>query len=385
MNHEESTILLKSCLSTAKKSAKANPTSQKIYLRNVEVLKNIKPATIQTQESNNFPSNAFNTNERCMYANNQLMQHPNENICIDSGDSICCDSLDMSNCNDQQMESDYFRNKLFVRDVNNMNKQNDHIQHSFGNVNGYLIDPSATPNMLQHRNISPQSSNAHGSMPSFDFRYPMDFEKHNVVMSSLADNVYTSHVNERPLVWKEPQNYKHSDSLEPFSHSSVNIDTSLPLQHDIFGHTPYVVSDNDSLSIASTDYDTGCVPNTPSPGVPATTTVTDERKKIFIKNIDILKEPIISTTPAASANIRKSTLHLRTVDEVNLMLINEVHKIFIFIDEKQIHIVSANSRHSICSYPAYRYTTMLTTTARPFATIKITAIIRLRCLPTLNM
>lgn len=55
----------------------------------------------------------------------------------------------------------------------------------------------------------------------------------------------------------------------------------------------------------------------------------NEKKKIFIKNIDILKEPLITPTnqslsAAESTSGRKHMLHLRTVDEVNLMLSNKV-------------------------------------------------------------
>lgn len=53
----------------------------------------------------------------------------------------------------------------------------------------------------------------------------------------------------------------------------------------------------------------------------------NEKKKIFIKNIDILKEPLITPTTSLSAESpsgRKHMLHLRTVDEVNLMLSNKV-------------------------------------------------------------
>lgn len=64
--------------------------------------------------------------------------------------------------------------------------------------------------------------------------------------------------------------------------------------------------------------------HTPSP--PVVSVCQNEKKKIYIKNIDILKEPLIK--PAQIANVgdpcfRKNTLHLRTVDEVNL-LINRV-------------------------------------------------------------
>lgn len=71
-------------------------------------------------------------------------------------------------------------------------------------------------------------------------------------------------------------------------------------------------------------------------------TCQNERKKIFIKNIDILKEPLmprpsmatasnVNETPTTTASSstsstsgRKHMLHLRTVDEVNLMLSNKV-------------------------------------------------------------
>lgn len=56
----------------------------------------------------------------------------------------------------------------------------------------------------------------------------------------------------------------------------------------------------------------------PLPSVPL-----NERKKIYIKNIDILKEPLIKpaqTVSLTDPNCRKNTLHLRTVDEVNLLI-----------------------------------------------------------------
>lgn len=59
---------------------------------------------------------------------------------------------------------------------------------------------------------------------------------------------------------------------------------------------------------------------------PLPSTPLNERKKIYIKNIDILKEPLIKPTQTVSltdTNCRKNTLHLRTVDEVNLL----IHKV----------------------------------------------------------
>lgn len=58
---------------------------------------------------------------------------------------------------------------------------------------------------------------------------------------------------------------------------------------------------------------------------PLSTVPLNERKKIYIKNIDILKEPLIKPTTSQTvslndSNCRKNTLHLRTVDEVNLLI-----------------------------------------------------------------
>lgn len=60
---------------------------------------------------------------------------------------------------------------------------------------------------------------------------------------------------------------------------------------------------------------------------PLPSTPLNERKKIYIKNIDILKEPLIKpqTVSSTDSNCRKNTLHLRTVDEVNLL----IHKVII--------------------------------------------------------
>lgn len=68
-----------------------------------------------------------------------------------------------------------------------------------------------------------------------------------------------------------------------------------------------------------------CQTPTVSP-LPSISSCQNERKKIYIKNIDILKEPLIKPTKALTmpdSSCRKNTLHLRTVDEVNL-LINKV-------------------------------------------------------------
>lgn len=79
----------------------------------------------------------------------------------------------------------------------------------------------------------------------------------------------------------------------------------------------------------------------------------NEKKKIFIKNIDILKEPLITPATsmcAESTSGRKHMLHLRTVDEVNLMLSNKVRRchrrrtpFFIFI---RISLQVQNEGHS---------------------------------------
>lgn len=85
------------------------------------------------------------------------------------------------------------------------------------------------------------------------------------------------------------------------------------------------ISENQSVG-----HSTSPMPLTTSSTTSATTfngVCQNEKKKIFIKNIDILKEPLITpatSLSADSASGRKHMLHLRTVDEVNLMLSNKV-------------------------------------------------------------
>lgn len=72
--------------------------------------------------------------------------------------------------------------------------------------------------------------------------------------------------------------------------------------------------------------------------LPSISLCQNEKKKIYIKNIDILKEPLIKPSKSINlpdSNYRKNTLHLRTVDEVNL-LINKVS--FISIEISAIYL-----------------------------------------------
>lgn len=77
----------------------------------------------------------------------------------------------------------------------------------------------------------------------------------------------------------------------------------------------------------STSHSTSPMPIISTPATSFSGVCHNEKKKIFIKNIDILKEPLITPTSAFKAsespNNRKH-IHLRTVDEVNLMLSNKV-------------------------------------------------------------
>lgn len=100
-----------------------------------------------------------------------------------------------------------------------------------------------------------------------------------------------------------------------------------------FNHTPFTFQPSQSQPSTSTSQFLNSTTQIPN---------TNQHKKIYIKNIDILKEPTSfhpdpSFTPSPvlcppppsvpAAEVRRSTLHLRTVDELNLMNINEVQNL----------------------------------------------------------
>lgn len=323
MNHDDTIIVLQSCLTTPKKPSKAG--EQKIYLKDVEVLKNPNPNTTSTSiavpEDGNFETNSFSS-DSCLYSNGieQEQQH-DDNICIDLDDSDGNCNVNTGNIvNDRPPTTEYFCNKIFVRNVDNLNNQNENGQCSYVGVNSFMLGnghsnaSSMQPNILNHNNII-QSHTSQGSLPTFDFGFPNSFEEHNAGLASM-------HYDYNGCNEPYPTNlYEHGTLVNP-----VNINTILTSigKEDNFEYLRQY-PDNDTISIASNELDTGYITTTPSPGLSSSAApiIRDERKKVFIKNIDILKKPII-TTPSTLSNNRKSTLHLRTVDEVNLMLINKV-------------------------------------------------------------
>lgn len=325
MNHDDSIIVLQSCLTQPKKPPKGINGEQKIYLKDVEVLKNPNPNTTTivalAPEDGHFETNSFSS-DSCLYSNGiETEQQHDINTCIDLDDSDGnCNVITGNNVNERpQPATEYFCNKIFVRNVDNLNNQNENGQCNYVGVNSFMLgnghSSTATmqSNILTHNNII-QSHNSQGSLPTFDFGFPNSFEDHNAGLASM-------HYDYGCIEPYSTNSYEHGTHLNP-----VNINTIL---------TPIGKEDNfeylrqypdDTISVASNEFDTGYITTTPSPGLSTTPIIRDERKKVFIKNIDILKKPII-TTPSPLSNNRKSTLHLRTVDEVNLMLINKVRNL----------------------------------------------------------
>lgn len=117
-------------------------------------------------------------------------------------------------------------------------------------------------------------------------------------------------------------------SVRPDSGSSVKFVDSIS------GHNDWQIGTNSNFdsfaqTTASWDYQAPKHNETisctfPSP-IPPIGICQNERKKIYIKNIDILKEPLI-LTPGASSSSGRKHIHLRTVDEVNLMFSNRVSR-----------------------------------------------------------
>lgn len=84
------------------------------------------------------------------------------------------------------------------------------------------------------------------------------------------------------------------------------------------------VNDNfTSFTSSATNWEYPTPRQTETYPIPSFNPCQNEKKKIYIRNIDILKEPLI-LTPGATTSSGRKQIHLRTVDEVNLMLSNRV-------------------------------------------------------------
>lgn len=109
---------------------------------------------------------------------------------------------------------------------------------------------------------------------------------------------------------KFSENFLNTDNIWPNTSSTVATTTS---DFTVYQSTHMNLNQLPSIRMLPSDSSIASL----------VTPTVQEKKKIYIKNIDILKEPLIKpvqTISLTDPNCRKNTLHLRTVDEVNLLI-----------------------------------------------------------------
>lgn len=164
----------------------------------------------------------------------------------------------------------------------------------------------------------------------------------------------------------------NSPANRPDSGSSVKFSENFMSTENIWPQTNIVTTSSDTNFSYQSHHMNQCqqsnmkiatnLNQTPSVS-PLPTVPLNERKKIYIKNIDILKEPLIKpiqTVSLTDSNCRKNTLHLRTVDEVNLLIdtvctvFGSTHLLHVFISsvvDKLIFVIFRRTIHPTTVLP----------------------------------
>lgn len=295
MSRSEISQLLESLF--AKKNVNKSPTSnekaetvtnlpiekgaekQKIYLKNVEVLQNPR----------------FNSCEFGVQNTPPTILSPSET------QSECSSSLtDEITNTDASIIDELNYNRMSVRPSFNQLDNNCLYQHITN------IEPSPFPMVSTSQSLRNDCLNMNDNHE----RMPMNAIS-PIEMASIDDSQANRPDSGSSVKFSE--NFMNSESIWPTSTvTTSNVDFSFQT-HMNLNHLPSIkIASNSNVNLNQTPL------MSPLPSVPV-----EERKKIYIKNIDILKEPLIKPTQTVSltdSNCRKNTLHLRTVDEVNLLI-----------------------------------------------------------------
>ncbi len=291
----------------------ATPIKQKIYLKNLSIL---KAPEFRTDESNGNGSELFNN----FNDTNHHTKDYDQNMPVELYDDVPDDFInliddELHDQNDEFMESsghNDFQSKIFVKDVNNLKNPSYTTSHQFlfDGVQDFrtetqqinLIDtPPPIPESTIQTNFQNQnfSTNYDNSMNEIQpKKKPCKIFIKNVDILPKPILLQTSGNN---FISTSPQPLYSGNYIIPFGKQTQSTYVRNPIDSSFFCSPDKSMNENDRLVVPS------------------------QQKKIFIKNIDILKETI-TTAPVA----KKSMLHLRTVDDINLMNVNEVSVVPIY-------------------------------------------------------
>lgn len=251
---------------------------QKIYLKNVEVLQNPR----------------FNSCEYGVQNTPPTILSPSET------QSECSSNLtDEITNTDTSIIDELNYNRMPVRSSFNQLDNNCLYQHITN------IEPSPFPMVTSSQTLRNDCLNMNENLESM----PMN------AISPIIATIDDSQAN-RPdsgSSVKYSENFMNTESIWPTNTVTTSAGEFSFQTHMNLNQLPSIkIASNSNLNINQAPI------VSPLPSVPVT-----EKKKIYIKNIDILKEPLIKPTQTVrltDSNCRKNTLHLRTVDEVNLLI-----------------------------------------------------------------
>lgn len=327
----------------------ATPIKQKIYLKNLSIL---KAPEFRTDESNCSGSDVYNS----FNDTNHFAKECDQNMPVELYDDVPDDFINLidDELNDEQNDDliencapNDFQSKIFVKDVNNLKNPN----YSTGGGHQFLFDgdqdyrsevqqidtpPPITQQPIetnyQNQNFSSNFENSAkciGEMQPKKKPCKIFIKNVDILPKPIILQTNGNHFNTSP----QPQSLYSGNYILPFGGKQ----TSNTFARNSIDSSLFSSSDKSSTSEHRI-------------------TVPSQQKKIFIKNIDILKE----TAPVA----KKSMLHLRTVDDINLMNVNEVSCIrklnevnFFFNTKPLTHVGSVRERKNAFSTFLHAMTT----------------------------
>lgn len=279
---------------SAEKTVAKRSEKQKIYLKNVEVLQNPK-----------FTARQFGIVQDTLNPRN-LSSIENRSSTNLANDILNSDNTNISELNFSRIS---VHNNSFNQLTNECLFQEANIEST---PTFSFISPS----------LSPQTT----------CNLSLNDGRDHIILDAISPAISTTPVDDSNVYRPDSSNsIKFSENLlntettwTPITSSSSNDGNSNFITYQSQVNLNLLSNDNTSTNINPTP--------TVSPLSTVSSSYQNEKKKIFIKNIDILKEPLIKpvqTVTLTDSNCRKNTLHLRTVDEVNL-LINKVSVLFLF-------------------------------------------------------
>lgn len=283
----------------------ATPIKQKIYLKNLSILKAPEFRT----EGDSSGSELYNNFSEV----NHYAKECDQNMSGELYDDVPDDFInliddELNEQSDDLMENcapNDFQSKIFVKDVNNLKNPSYATGHQFvyDGIQDFRVE---TPqiNLVDTPPPIPQTT-IQTNFVNQNFSYDNSMNEMQPKKKPCKIFIKNVDILPKPIILQTSGNSFISTSPQPQPLYSGNYIIPFGKQTQ----STFVRNSVDSSFLC-----------TPEKSMNENRlSIPNQQKKIFIKNIDILKETV-TTAPVA----KKSMLHLRTVDDINLMNVNEV-------------------------------------------------------------